>query len=254
MATEAPVSDRPADRPVTPGTAAHHPVVHHPVVRRTERVVVAIVTAAFAIVLFTWAAVVPMYQAADERAHFDAVVHVAIGDGWPDPGDLHLLRAVDEADTAPPSATMGQLLDETGRAETDTVDQMTQHPPTYYAVAAGVLHLVDFAARTPDQALLAVRSSVPSSSCRCRRSRGRPSAGSPAHRVRRWSAPSPSSRCPSSRRSVPPPRTTRRSCSSRRPRSGSPPACSPGTAASARRSPSRCPWASPSSSRAPRCP
>ncbi|MDM7883890.1 glycosyltransferase family 39 protein [Curtobacterium sp. RHCKG23] len=157
MATEAPVSDRPADRPVTPGTAAHHPVVHHPVVRRTERVVVAIVTAAFAIVLFTWAAVVPMYQAADERAHFDAVVHVAIGDGWPDPGDLHLLRAVDEADTAPPSATMGQLLDETGRAETDTVDQMTQHPPTYYAVAAGVLHLVDFAARTPDQALLAVR-------------------------------------------------------------------------------------------------
>ncbi|WP_182046778.1 glycosyltransferase family 39 protein [Curtobacterium sp. ME26] len=135
----------------TDATDTHEPV------RRVERVVVAAVTVAFALVLFLWAAVVPAFQAPDERAHLDAVVHVAIGDGWPDPGRLHVLQAVDTFDDAPSSATVGGLLDATDAGTTDTVDQMTQHPPTYYAVAAGVLHAVDFRALHPDQALLAVR-------------------------------------------------------------------------------------------------
>ena len=84
-----------------------------PAPRRREWVVVGAVTAAFAVVLVLWAALVPAFQAPDERAHFDASVHVAIGDGWPDPGKLHVLEAVDRAarDTdrqAGPS--MGELL------------------------------------------------------------------------------------------------------------------------------------------------
>lgn len=123
---------------------------------RRERVVVLVVTAAFGVLLVLWAALVPAFQAPDERAHFDAAVHVAIGDGWPDPGDLRLLRAVDQAE---PGTTepMGALLDASDSGEVDTVDQMTQHPPTYSALAAGVLHLVDFRAHRPAVDVLALR-------------------------------------------------------------------------------------------------
>lgn len=121
---------------------------------------IAAVTATFGLLLVLWAALVPTFQAPDERAHFDAAVHVAIGDGWPDPGDLRILEAVQQAtstshaDSAP---TMGDLLRSTGAAPSDAVDQMTQHPPAYYVVAAGVLHLVHFESLQPHAALLAVR-------------------------------------------------------------------------------------------------
>jgi 4-amino-4-deoxy-L-arabinose transferase-like glycosyltransferase len=131
-----------------------------PAPRRREWVVVGAVTAAFAVVLVLWAALVPAFQAPDERAHFDASVHVAIGDGWADPGKLRVLEAVERAAAetdrqAGPS--MGELLERTGAAETDTVDQMTQHPPTYYVLAAGVLHAVHFESLRPDVAVFAVR-------------------------------------------------------------------------------------------------
>lgn len=124
--------------------------------RRSEWVVVGTVTAAFAVLLVLWAALLPAFQAPDERAHFDAAVHVAIGDGWPDPGRLRLLEAVDQAGSGT-AQSMGALLSSTGAAESDTVDQMTQHPPTYYGLAAGVLHLVDFTSHRPDADVLALR-------------------------------------------------------------------------------------------------
>ncbi len=74
---------------------------------RGERLVVLAVTATFGVILVLWAALVPTFEAPDERAHFDAAVHVAIGDGWPDPGDLHLLQAVDGAG-AGTTASMGR--------------------------------------------------------------------------------------------------------------------------------------------------
>ena len=131
-----------------------------PPLRRREWVVVAAVTATFGLLLVLWAALVPTFQAPDERAHFDAAVHVAIGDGWPDPGDLRVLDAVQQAAVEPrpdDAPTMGELLRSTDASSSDTVDQMTQHPPTYYVVAAGVLHLVHFEALRPDVALFAVR-------------------------------------------------------------------------------------------------
>lgn len=143
-----------------PGARGSAAETGHVRARRREVVVVAAVTAGFALVLFLWAAVVPAFQAPDERAHFDAAVHVAIGDGWPDPGHLHVLEAVDQAASADdPSSlpTMGELLQQTGAGQVDTVDQMTQHPPTYYVLAAGVLHLVHFESLHPSAALFAVR-------------------------------------------------------------------------------------------------
>lgn len=129
----------------------------HVRVRRAERLLVALVTVGFGLLLLLWAALVPTFQAPDERAHFDAAVHVAIGDGWPAPGDLYVLEAVEQVSGAGPSTTMGDLLRSTGASEGDTVDQMTQHPPTYYAVAAGLLHLVHFEQLTPSAAVFAVR-------------------------------------------------------------------------------------------------
>ncbi|WP_288468348.1 glycosyltransferase family 39 protein [uncultured Curtobacterium sp.] len=123
---------------------------------RRERLVVAAVTALFGVLLVLWAALLPAFQAPDERAHFDAAVHLAIGDGWPDPGDMHLLRAVDQAGSgAGPS--MGDLLRSTGSAEADTVNQMTQHPSTYYVLAGGVLRAVDFTAHRVDVDVVLVR-------------------------------------------------------------------------------------------------
>lgn len=128
--------------------------------RPVERAVVAAVTAAFGVILVLWACVVPAFQAPDETAHFDAAVHVAIGDGWPDPGTLKTLQAVKRAASATDQhalPTMGEMLDATDAGESATVDQMTQHPMTYYALSAGVLHLVHFESLRPDVALLAVR-------------------------------------------------------------------------------------------------
>ncbi|PZE68094.1 glycosyltransferase family 39 protein [Curtobacterium sp. MCBD17_021] len=137
-------------RPVSGGTTDRAPV------RRAEVVVVAGVTAAFGLILLLWAVLVPAFQAPDERAHFDAAVHVALGDGWPAPGDLHLLSAIEQL--APTDRTpLGDLLRTTDGADSDTVNQMTQHPPTYYVVAAGLLHLTHFEDRSVDAAVAVLR-------------------------------------------------------------------------------------------------
>ena len=79
---------------VAPPRTTRTPVPAAVPVRRPELVVVSLVTAGFALVLLLWAVLVPAFQAPDERAHFDAALHVAIGDGWPEPGDLHVLAAI----------------------------------------------------------------------------------------------------------------------------------------------------------------
>jgi len=116
---------------------------------RRERWSIASITAAFALLLMIWALVTPMFQAPDELPHTDAAIAVASGTGWPAPGDLRASNAIQaakaEAPTVPPSqrTTWAQMLrDHPGTS--DGVNQMTQHPPTYYALAAGVLHLVHY--------------------------------------------------------------------------------------------------------------
>lgn len=136
--------------------------VPHPVVTRREGVGVALLTAVFGLWLVLWAIVVPAFQAPDEPAHFDAAVHVATGSGWPAPGTLHVSNAVAAAQqeladaSADTWSTTGELL-ASHPGESATVNQMTQHPPTAYAVDALVLRVVHYGSLRWDHALLALR-------------------------------------------------------------------------------------------------
>ncbi|WP_144714021.1 DUF2142 domain-containing protein [Curtobacterium pusillum] len=138
------------------------PHAAHPVVSRREGLWVAVLTAVFGLWLVVWALVVPAFQAPDEPAHFDAAVHVATGSGWPAPGTLHVSNAVQAAqqeqaagDASTWSTTSELLAAHPG--DSATVNQMTQHPPTAYALDALVLRAVHYGSLRWDHALLALR-------------------------------------------------------------------------------------------------
>lgn len=143
--------------PAVSGTVAR------PRVGRAERVVVIALTIAFAAVLGVWAIVTTTYKAPDEPTHVDAVLHLAIGDAWPEPGAMHYLNATHDTQIsnlrqpAADNATWGELLREFPGVHPTSIDQMSQHPPTYYALAAGVLHLVHFEDLRWDHAVMALR-------------------------------------------------------------------------------------------------
>ncbi|MCJ1713372.1 glycosyltransferase family 39 protein [Curtobacterium sp. VKM Ac-2922] len=130
-----------------------------PAVGRRERLAVASLTVVFVLVLLLFAVVTKPYDAADEMAHFDAVMQLALGNGWGTPGTVHVLDAVRASVTSPSAATAtwGDLLRAYPGASDPAVDQMTQHPPTYYLVAAGLLHLIGFRDLLWSDAFLAVR-------------------------------------------------------------------------------------------------
>ncbi|KTR03390.1 DUF2142 domain-containing protein [Curtobacterium luteum] len=133
-----------------------------PAVARWERVAIAVVTATFGLWLVAWALLVPVFQAPDETAHIDASVHLALGDPWVAPGDLRVERAVNAAAvqqaTLPSDqwSTVTELLQAYPGPST-TVNQMTQHPPTAYAVGAAVLRAVHYGDLRWDHAFLALR-------------------------------------------------------------------------------------------------
>ncbi|MBT1543732.1 glycosyltransferase family 39 protein [Curtobacterium aurantiacum] len=134
-----------------------------PVVGRRERILVIAITVAFAAVLAVWAVVTTTYKAPDEPTHVDAVLHLAVGDGWPEPGAMHYLNAVHDTQisnmrqSTDANATWGELLREFPGVHPTSIDQMSQHPATYYALAAGVLHLVHFEDLRWDLAVMALR-------------------------------------------------------------------------------------------------
>lgn len=113
---------------------------------RSEGITVAVVTALFVLVLCAFAVVTRPYDAADEMAHVDAVLQLATGHAWAAPGTMHILDAVHASvsSASAATATWGELLaGHPGYYERIT-DQMTQHPPTYYLIGAGFLHLIGF--------------------------------------------------------------------------------------------------------------
>lgn len=142
----------------------------HPAVTRREGLGVALLTAVFGLWLVLWALVVPVFQAPDEPAHFDAALHVATGGGWPAPGALHVSNAVvaaqqeqaaaagssDPATGASTWSTTSELL-AAHPGDSATVNQMTQHPPTAYALDALVLRAVHHGSLRWDHAVLALR-------------------------------------------------------------------------------------------------
>ena len=128
-------------------------------VSRSEALAVGAITGVFVVVLCCFAAITRPYDAADEMAHFDAVMQLALGNGWGTPGTVHVLDAVRASVTSPSAATAtwGDLLRAYPGADDPAVDQMTQHPPTWYLVGAGLLHLIHFRDLPWSDAFLAVR-------------------------------------------------------------------------------------------------
>ena len=134
-------------------------------------------TISWAGILLAWALLTPAFRSPDGPAHFNSVLRVAHGGGWPEPGtveiDDSLLLAGQEAGLIPENRDSLGMLGITvlnggtiqgtgpgfwqveptehysvldyGQVEVpgfDDQDQMTQHPGLYYYLAAGVLHLV----------------------------------------------------------------------------------------------------------------
>ncbi|RZS59978.1 DUF2142 domain-containing protein [Xylanimonas ulmi] len=135
----------------------------------------------------TWALLTPPLRAPDEPQHLNSVLRVAHGGGWPKPGDAVLAPVVQQArlDVALATDLPGRYVDRAATpqfadadivpaaerartdattalphgpaAEPDDVDQMSQHPPLYYALGAGVLHATGLADGRWDLQLLALR-------------------------------------------------------------------------------------------------
>lgn len=146
------------------GGAVDHPLADErglgaPRPTRSEGITVAAVTTVFVLVLCAFAVITRPYDAADEMAHLDAVLQLATGHAWAAPGTMHLLSAVHASvsSASAATATWGDLIaGHPGYYERIT-NQMTQHPPTYYLIGAGFLHLIGFEDLPWDVGVLALR-------------------------------------------------------------------------------------------------
>ncbi|GAB3172790.1 hypothetical protein GCM10027059_42790 [Myceligenerans halotolerans] len=136
----------------------------------------------------------PAFRAPDEVQHLNSTLRLAYGGGWPAPGEALISPGVDAArdEAAIDTDVPGRYLDRPEKGQyvevppipdgdrtvigpgnalaagvppgTDTstwdvekIDQMTQHPPLYYAVAAGWLHLTGAVEARWDHQVLALR-------------------------------------------------------------------------------------------------
>ena len=133
-----------------------------PATSRLEAAAVTSVTAAFGVLLVVWALITPMFQAPDEVVHVDAAVTLTTTGEWAPAGEALFLQASqaarDSLGTVPRDArpSWGDLL-AAHPGTTADVNQMTQHPPTYYALAGAVLDAVDFTHHRWDLGVLALR-------------------------------------------------------------------------------------------------
>ncbi|WP_144714050.1 DUF2142 domain-containing protein [Curtobacterium pusillum] len=137
-------------------------VVGAPPVTRGERRAVIALTAAFALLLTLWACLTPMFSAPDEAAHYDAAEQLALGKGWPAPGHMDLLAityAEQQQISSVAAANRGTVAELTAEnpGNHDFVNQMTQHPPTYYGVGALVLKAIGFFHLRWDVGVMALR-------------------------------------------------------------------------------------------------
>jgi hypothetical protein len=153
---------------------------------RSYRRVLALLTLLVAAWTVVWAVVTPAFRSPDEQNHVNSVLRIAYGGGWPPPGEARFSPVIEDAveEAAYPADLPGrygslredvrQFVDVVPaprgeRARVDgstalappgsdaTVDQMTQHPPAYYALGAAVLHVTGLADARWDQVMLALR-------------------------------------------------------------------------------------------------
>ncbi|MDO8152311.1 DUF2142 domain-containing protein [Isoptericola sp. b408] len=156
-----------------------------PSAERAYRRTLALLTLVVALWSVAWAVLTPGFRSPDEQNHLNSAVRIAYGGGWPAPGEARFAPVTEQAveEAAYPADLPGrwryrpdetQFVDLTpvpadervridaGNAlpppgSTATVDQMTQHPPAYYVLGAGVLHLTGTVDARWDVALLALR-------------------------------------------------------------------------------------------------
>ncbi|GAA4719437.1 hypothetical protein GCM10023216_05090 [Isoptericola chiayiensis] len=156
-----------------------------PSCERAYRRTLALLTLAVALWSVAWAVLTPGFRAPDEQNHLNSAIRLAYGGGWPAPGDAHFAPVIDQAvaESTYPSDLPGRFNDrpqwpqfveltpvptadrihiDVGNAlpapgTSATVDQMTQHPPAYYALGAAALRATGTADAQWDVALLALR-------------------------------------------------------------------------------------------------
>lgn len=133
-----------------------------PAVGRREWTTIGAITATFGLLLTLWACMTPMFQAPDESTHYNSIVRLATGGGWPGVGDAHVLgvvRAMEKttASTAPSTRPTFVELQNGHPGTVTTVDQMTQHPPTYYAVGSVILRAIHFGNLDWDVGVILIR-------------------------------------------------------------------------------------------------
>lgn len=151
----------------------------------------ALLTAIYLVLLIAWAYASPTFRTPDAPMHYNSVMRLANGGGWPAPGeatlDPDILTVAIEGGLVPPGAPDvgishfyrldGGLIYGNGTRFADVdplpehertvprfagegsvgVDQMTQHPPLYYGLAAGYLTVLGADTWQWDGQLLALR-------------------------------------------------------------------------------------------------
>lgn len=116
---------------------------------RREWVVLGTTTVAWLGLLLSFALLTPAFGAPDEPAHVDAAFRLALGLGWPHGGEMHYLAAVRQIVEHPVPAVDRPTVDALLAAvpgDSPAIDPMSQNPPTYWLVAAGILRLIRFGA------------------------------------------------------------------------------------------------------------
>jgi hypothetical protein len=149
---------------------------------RGVALVVGLATVMFYGIMVIWACVTPDFRAPDEPQQVSTTLRLAYVHSYPAPGDAHIYLPVKAsyADVgfggiglntiiglAPlhrPSSTQltSQTMRELGAAAPTAVtpydyDQMTQHPPGYFAIMAVAARVFDVIDKTPHTALLILR-------------------------------------------------------------------------------------------------
>ncbi len=125
---------------------------------------VAALTVAFCALTALWALVGTPLSGPDEINHFNSVIRVAHGDGWPRPFDAKMYTITSEMTSEAkwvtglsPLAPADRTHIPSGPLDLSTTrDWMVEHPPGYYYLAAGVYRLLGGDPRW-DHALLALR-------------------------------------------------------------------------------------------------
>lgn len=102
-------------------------------------------------VLLVWALVSAPFSLGDEPRHFNSVLRLMQGGGWPEPRTAPMLEGtivasreaghplVGAALKEPVAADERSIVGEMSGAVAGEIDWMTQHPPFYYAVVAGIM-------------------------------------------------------------------------------------------------------------------